>query len=209
MQEDKTKCHRCLKGCSCENLTDHRHQFLAWKCFRLPFCDPKQPEKKHIHGALLTHSACCSHCGVIRLESNDDDDDDETSLNTQPFLNFRNPDTTTLKPPGRFSSIHDESSTIATVAATSSTSNSCHSHNGCNILTTAEIRYVSLDSLLKPMKADGTTSTEVSSTEFSSGTESLLQEAIHIHCKCCQITLSSHWKYCPSCGIYIDTPHTL
>lgn len=212
MQEIKVKRQRCLSShcrSSIENRETNRktnsdNVSRAWTCFRLPFCDTKEKERNHNNGALLTYGPSCTNCGVKLGKKDDEDDDDDSETfhhHIQPFMKFGNA-STKLKLPSHFSRSIDESSTISTAAATS-VGSSFRSQTECSIDTT-EFRYVSLNSLLRPTTADDITSAEVCSDEFSYEIVSKLQDTINVHCICCQVMLSSHWKYCPSCGIYLD-----
>jgi hypothetical protein len=208
MQTSITKRHRCLSGynnCrhSIDDTVPRDNLSVPWTCFRLPFCDNKQKEKNRVHEALVTHGLCCFHCGVrIQTNSDDDDGDCDTFHEIQPLFNYDSASPMS-KHPNLVSCHNEETSTITTAAATSRASDSSRNHGDCNILAT-EIQYVSLDSLLRPKRTDGTTTTEMSSSEFSVESESKHYETIDSHCKCCRMSLSSNWKYCPTCGIYLD-----
>ena len=217
MQGINIKRHRCLNDFTCRNSIDERasnsSQSLPWTCFRLPFCDIKQNETNRVHEVLTPHVPSCFNCGLPIRENDDNNNDNEGHLgihnihkfqSIQPIVNFNNT-SPKLKLPSHVSYNRDESSTIATAAATSA-GESYHSQMENNCLA-EEVRYVSLDSLLRPTNVDGTTNTEMSSTDFSFESERNHQETTNDHCKSCHVTLSSHWRYCPSCGIYIETPN--
>jgi hypothetical protein len=222
MQESQTKRqHHCLSSCDTkyatlfhETVTNDDEYKLPWMCFRLPFCDVKHKEKNRVHEILISHDQSCFHCGErTQTKSDDDDDDDDDDKNDfifrkiHPFIHFDSASRTKQRPTHHISYSNEESSTTTTADATNaSTGTSAISRiasRECDIPTT-EIRYISLDSLFKPSRRDDTITTEVSSAEFSFDSDSQQRATIDTHCICCQVTLFPHWKYCPSCGIYLD-----
>ena len=194
MQGSKIKRHRCLNSCNNfrksidDPVTNDNQTKLPWTCFRLPFCDIKQNETNRVYEALVAHGPCYSHCGVqIQVKSDDDDDDHDTYYKIQPFINYFGNTNAKLKLPTHISCSNDEFSTIATDIA----NDRSYTHVDCNILATEETRYVSLDSLLRSTRTDDTTTTAVSTAEFSFESESMHRKMIYVQCKSCNVTLNS------------------
>jgi hypothetical protein len=193
---------QCFRSIDDSRIVDRQeNKSIPATCFRLPFCNFQTADSNNNRDALVCFTPYCSNCGFNRVAAVDDDDDDDDDSIFHHFLNRKLPTKWNIPSLIRFN--NDDS--LPAIA-----SNSVKSFNDKDIMKRqigdnaryTESRYESFDTLLK---SDRTTTTEASNSEFSHATITTTNgETLGSCCKCCLAALSSKWKYCPSCGIYLN-----
>jgi hypothetical protein len=132
------------------------------------------------------------------MDTDDDDyDDDIVHANSNNMVFGSN--SMELKLPRQIDCKTDDVSTAATTVVTSSdgcASDNVHVQTLTSRTNYPQPRYISFASIFKE--------NDTSSTEFSKIIETSHKEKISFQCYCCQTILSENWKYCPTCGIYLN-----
>jgi hypothetical protein len=160
-----------------------------------------QPRASAFHNrdALVSFTSYCSNCGFDRVAAVDDDDDDDSIFHH--FINRKLPTKWNIPSLIRFNNDDNLPAIASSLIKRFNDKDIMKRQMGDNVRYT-ESRYESFDTLLK---SDRTTTTEVSNSEFSHATITTTNgDTLGSCCICCHATLSSKWKYCPSCGIYLN-----
>jgi hypothetical protein len=194
---------RCVHSYSLHSLDDkpilddwgkHRTPKSSLNCFRLPFCNFDILKNLRNQQAFLTHDDFCPQCKLMSTTPNDIDDDDYDDGIVRAYNHSIKNNIRELKLPSHIKFNNDDISTAATTAATSDG----YVNDSFRTMMTiqSQPRYVSFRSILNEK--------DLSCAEFSNTIEINHQEKITHECNYCHMVLSESWKYCPTCGIYLN-----
>jgi hypothetical protein len=198
---------KLFKDNNISKLSQHSNLPISLPCFRLPFWNFANVGRTH-HKTLLTTRTACYLCG---LNETDEYDYEEDNSESDECANIWRPKSDLIK--SHFNIRLDDDSTVSTTIAsdgymydkvdpdlygnhvTLGTAQPRQHQQHC-----ADMRYVSLKSLIQAEKEKSSIveSCVPCAKEGNTGKKLLFR------CDRCKTQLLDDWRFCPTCGVYID-----
>jgi hypothetical protein len=188
---------KSFKDSNISNLSQQSNLPILLPCFRIPFWNFANVGRTH-YKTLLTTRTACYLCGLNETDEYDNEEDysesDVCANIWRPKSDGDSTVSTTIASDGYMYNkvdpdLYGNHVTLRTVLPRQ------HQQH-C-----ADMRYVSLKSLIQAEKEK---SSIVESSCVQCTKEGNTGEKLLFRCDCCKTLLLDDWRFCPTCGVYID-----